>query len=459
MSKKSINLLCSLDPMFYIKLSFENEIFPISRFENAGLAINKRLEKKKQLFKVTFFENYNKIANKYEIYDFQIKLNKDFNPELFLNETRVEYSESIKNELIFNFSDENIFNVKISFKKLFAQDIQNFFYFRKNNYHEESSEDGFHSDNECVRETRNKQYIKSEGKISSKEKNNFFSEHMNKNISTNRQKSNLKHPINEADSSDVDNAISRNKNNKTKKSPVKKENSNKRKYGETIESKILTEKNKNNTGKINNIQSGSESSEENRGNKKVDSKKSLKNKKIDEDTSFLINSKRRNIDHLNIFSNFNTTNNIPTRSSNNFNNIYTSSNYINKNSNIKNLKKKNYSESSQESSEEKPRKTKTTAKIENHQTNSAKIIPIPKELIKNTKYSLQEISNKEIKLVSVNKSNNSKINNCTICLEEVTNKAILNNCCHEYCYDCIKQWSDSSNLCPLCKKSFTYILV
>ena len=78
-------------------------------------------------------------------------MNKDFNPELFLNETRVEYSESIKNELIFNFSDENIFNVKISFKKLFAQDIQNFFYFRKNNYHEESSEDGFHSDNECVR--------------------------------------------------------------------------------------------------------------------------------------------------------------------------------------------------------------------------------------------------------------------------------------------------------------------
>lgn len=48
---------------------------------------------------------------------------------------------------------------------------------------------------------------------------------------------------------------------------------------------------------------------------------------------------------------------------------------------------------------------------------------------------------------------------CAICISEVTDEepATINGCDHEFCFDCIKQWSSTENSCPLCKARFTEI--
>ena len=33
----------------------------------------------------------------------------------------------------------------------------------------------------------------------------------------------------------------------------------------------------------------------------------------------------------------------------------------------------------------------------------------------------------------------------------------LNDCIHAFCFDCIKDWSDVTNECPLCKRKFNEI--
>jgi len=43
---------------------------------------------------------------------------------------------------------------------------------------------------------------------------------------------------------------------------------------------------------------------------------------------------------------------------------------------------------------------------------------------------------------------------CGICLENVKVQGLLNSCNHPFCYDCIFEWSRTSNTCPFCKKRF-----
>jgi hypothetical protein len=43
---------------------------------------------------------------------------------------------------------------------------------------------------------------------------------------------------------------------------------------------------------------------------------------------------------------------------------------------------------------------------------------------------------------------------CTICLDEIKHKALIEKCNHEFCYDCLNKWSDKSSSCPLCKKDY-----
>eukprot|EP00871_Galdieria_phlegrea_P003081 jgi/Galph1/3774/GphlegSOOS_G2422.1 len=47
---------------------------------------------------------------------------------------------------------------------------------------------------------------------------------------------------------------------------------------------------------------------------------------------------------------------------------------------------------------------------------------------------------------------------CSICFTSPAIKASQPNCCsHTYCFDCLKQWSDMLNICPLCKRKFHFI--
>eukprot|EP01017_Pseudomicrothorax_dubius_P036204 TRINITY_DN5162_c0_g1_i6.p1 TRINITY_DN5162_c0_g1~~TRINITY_DN5162_c0_g1_i6.p1 ORF type:complete len:379 (+),score=43.57 TRINITY_DN5162_c0_g1_i6:66-1202(+) len=48
---------------------------------------------------------------------------------------------------------------------------------------------------------------------------------------------------------------------------------------------------------------------------------------------------------------------------------------------------------------------------------------------------------------------------CPICLGEIQGKKGKLACRHEFCLGCIKDWSQVTNLCPLCKKDFKEILI
>lgn len=42
---------------------------------------------------------------------------------------------------------------------------------------------------------------------------------------------------------------------------------------------------------------------------------------------------------------------------------------------------------------------------------------------------------------------------CTICLQDIKNEKKI-NCCHKFCYGCIKKWYERSKHCPICRNVF-----
>jgi hypothetical protein len=48
---------------------------------------------------------------------------------------------------------------------------------------------------------------------------------------------------------------------------------------------------------------------------------------------------------------------------------------------------------------------------------------------------------------------------CIVCYETITtaNKAIIKGCSHEFCLSCIKNWTQTSLSCPLCKQEFSVL--
>ena len=48
---------------------------------------------------------------------------------------------------------------------------------------------------------------------------------------------------------------------------------------------------------------------------------------------------------------------------------------------------------------------------------------------------------------------------CCICFEEprANNIATLNGCNHEFCLDCVTEWAETNNVCPLCRAPFQSI--
>jgi len=47
-------------------------------------------------------------------------------------------------------------------------------------------------------------------------------------------------------------------------------------------------------------------------------------------------------------------------------------------------------------------------------------------------------------------------NACVICFEHISidTKAVIKNCAHEFCFSCIKSWTETTTTCPLCKQQF-----
>lgn len=47
---------------------------------------------------------------------------------------------------------------------------------------------------------------------------------------------------------------------------------------------------------------------------------------------------------------------------------------------------------------------------------------------------------------------------CTICLNQINNRSLTDVCRHSFCFDCIRQWSQSHNDCPFCRRIYHNIL-
>ena len=49
-------------------------------------------------------------------------------------------------------------------------------------------------------------------------------------------------------------------------------------------------------------------------------------------------------------------------------------------------------------------------------------------------------------------------NRCSVCLGNFKDKSFIPICFHAFCFNCIREWSRQSNVCPLCKGSFDRII-
>jgi len=89
---------------------------------------------------------------------------------------------------------------------------------------------------------------------------------------------------------------------------------------------------------------------------------------------------------------------------------------------------------------------------------SPKKIPKFKRLKKVLEYQSSEIDQTQ-KIVNLNDQElKPKFQDCSICLSEINSViARLDNCSHLFCFHCIKEWSNVTNECPLCKKRFIKI--
>ena len=46
---------------------------------------------------------------------------------------------------------------------------------------------------------------------------------------------------------------------------------------------------------------------------------------------------------------------------------------------------------------------------------------------------------------------------CTICIEKVVELSKPNKCNHVFCFQCLVEWSNVTNRCPLCKVEYSKI--
>lgn len=57
---------------------------------------------------------------------------------------------------------------------------------------------------------------------------------------------------------------------------------------------------------------------------------------------------------------------------------------------------------------------------------------------------------------AVSAADEAHATSCSICFETPGKRGVL-KCGHQYCFDCIMQWSKTETTCPLCKARFTSV--
>jgi len=92
-------------------------------------------------------------------------------------------------------------------------------------------------------------------------------------------------------------------------------------------------------------------------------------------------------------------------------------------------------------------------------SSSRKSSRIPKEHKKPSRSSSETTNKtpkqKETKIVPEKEKKEEE--QCGICLDPPNIKGALDSCTHPFCFECILQWSKTSNTCPFCKQRFIQI--
>ncbi|XP_022181831.1 E3 ubiquitin-protein ligase Topors-like isoform X3 [Myzus persicae] len=65
--------------------------------------------------------------------------------------------------------------------------------------------------------------------------------------------------------------------------------------------------------------------------------------------------------------------------------------------------------------------------------------------------------NSEVPLPEASGRPSTPDSQCSICLDDLTNKCHTDQCWHAFCFECLQRWSNSEATCPLCKKRFNFI--
>ncbi|KAJ8689275.1 hypothetical protein PTI98_013314 [Pleurotus ostreatus] len=55
--------------------------------------------------------------------------------------------------------------------------------------------------------------------------------------------------------------------------------------------------------------------------------------------------------------------------------------------------------------------------------------------------------------------NESIEDNCSICLQSISDRTVVPLCSHEFCFECLLIWSDQSRRCPLCSQQIGEYLI
>ena len=79
-------------------------------------------------------------------------------------------------------------------------------------------------------------------------------------------------------------------------------------------------------------------------------------------------------------------------------------------------------------------------------------------IIKNEDYYNNINNNNKIKNNDCYSANKYHINNCVICFEnfKLNEKIIKLNCFHIFHKECIENWLNKNNICPVCKNKYLY---
>ena len=56
------------------------------------------------------------------------------------------------------------------------------------------------------------------------------------------------------------------------------------------------------------------------------------------------------------------------------------------------------------------------------------------------------------------KTEAEELNKCVVCLDAITNRCLTNLCRHEFCFECLLQWSEVHNFYPICRQLFEIII-